>query len=61
MRNQSLDGTGTNYVTVTDENGDALLSGLDAVTISYWSKVNSTKANWAFFAAPNTTAPTYKQ
>ena len=57
----SLDGTGTNYVTVTDENGDALLSGLDAVTISYWSKVNNTNANWAFFAAPDETAPTYKK
>ncbi len=49
----SLSGDGANYLHVTKTDGTALLSDYEEVTISYWSKINNTAANWAFFAAPN--------
>ncbi len=48
-----LDGTGANYLEVTDTEGNALLTGSSELTISYWSKVENTNANWAYFVAPD--------
>lgn len=53
-------GNGT-YLEVTDPEGNALLTDYNALTISYWGKVNNTNANWAFYAAPNAATPTYQR
>ena len=55
----SLDGTGSNYLKVTDTDGNALLSGCEELTVSYWRKVDDTGTNWAFFAAADDDAQTY--
>ena len=55
----SLDGTGSNYLKVTDTDGNALLSGCEELTVSYWRKVDNTGTNWAFFAAADDDAQTY--
>ena len=55
----SLDGTGSNYLKVTDTDGNALLSGCEELTVSYWRKVDNTETNWAFFAAADDDAQTY--
>ena len=55
----SLDGTGSNYLKVTDQDGNALLSGCEELTVSYWRKVDNTGTNWAFFAAADDNAQTY--
>ena len=55
----SLDGTGSNYLKVTDQDGNALLSGCEEITVSYWRKVDDTGTNWAFYAAADNNAQTY--
>ena len=55
----SLDGTGSNYLKVTDTDGNALLSGCEELTVSYWRKVDNTGTNWVFFAAADDDAQTY--
>ncbi len=56
-----LDGTGNNYLTVTGKDGEPLLTDYEEITISFWSKVNNTKANWAFYGAADDKAPKYGQ
>ncbi len=59
----SLDGTGSCYLNVVKEDGDSLLTGLEEMTISYYSKSAGEGSNWTFYAAPNTNrqgnSPTY--
>ncbi len=59
----SLDGTGANYVTVTDLNGNSLLKGCEELTVSYWSKTAKNTGNhkWAFYAAPNNSTQSYQK
>ncbi len=54
-----LDGTGTNYLTVTKENGDSLLMGLEELTISYWNKVDNDASNWVYYMAPDDAGQNY--
>ncbi len=61
QKGKALSLSGGAYLNVTDPEGKALLTGYNALTISYWAKVNNGNANWAFYAAPNTTAPTYQK
>ena len=51
----------SNYLTLTDTDGDSLLAGRDEITISYYSKVSNTSANWAVYAAPDAGTQTYKK
>ncbi|MBE5871379.1 MAG: hypothetical protein E7294_08990 [Lachnospiraceae bacterium] len=51
-----LDGSGNNYLSILKKNGEPLLTGWNEMTISYWSKVNNTKTNWLFYAAPDENA-----
>ena len=45
-----LDGTGSNYLSLINQDGTGVLAGKEHVTISYWSKVTSeaNRANWGF-------------
>ena len=61
QKGKALSLSGGAYLNVTDPEGKALLTGYNALTISYWAKVNNGNANWAFYAAPNTASPTYKK
>ena len=51
-----LDGTNTNWLEVTKEDGSSLLAGVEEMTISYDMKGAS---NWSFYAAPNGNDPVY--
>ncbi len=56
----SLDGTGSVWLNLTKEDGSSLLTGVEELTISYYSKAEQrTENNWAFFAAPNADPQTY--
>lgn len=46
------------YLALTKEDGSGLLTGRDALTISYWSKTEN-KTNWATYIAPSAAAPQY--
>lgn len=56
-----FDGSGNNYLKVTDKDGNPLLTDCKTLTVSYWSKLSKTGQNsdWAFFAAPSDSAQTY--
>ena len=56
-----LDGSASNFLTVTDEDGGSLLTGLDELTISYEMKPDRTGTNWAMYAAPNSGTQDYLQ
>lgn len=49
---------GTDYIEINGANGSPLLTGLETFTVSFASKADNT--SWWFYAAPNTTAQTYK-
>ena len=51
----------SNYLTLTDTDGNSLLAGRDEITISYYSKVSNTSANWAVYAAPDAGTQTYQK
>lgn len=55
--------SGSNFITVTNESGAPLLTGLDEVVISYDSKPSTMSGNggWSFYAATNTTAQVNSQ
>ena len=55
-----LDGTGNNYLKITDTDGNSVLSDCEELTVSYWSKVNNNKSNWAYFMAPDDKKQTYQ-
>lgn len=54
-----LDGTNS-FINITAKNGSSILKGKENITISYDAKPDK-KDGWAFFAAPDATAQTYKQ
>ena len=56
-----LNGTGANFLNVTNAEGEALLTGLDEVTVVFYAKVAGTGANWSLFMAPNTNTQVYQQ
>ena len=47
------------FLTVTDAEGNSLLTGKDAVTFSYDIKNDRTDTNWAFYVAKDANAPAY--
>lgn len=55
-----LDGSASNFLTVTDKDGKSLLTGTREMTVSYEFKPDRTDTNWVLYAAPNSAAPTYK-
>ncbi|MGN0182274.1 MAG: LamG-like jellyroll fold domain-containing protein, partial [Candidatus Ornithomonoglobus sp.] len=56
-----LDGTGATAITLTDANGNSLLTAQTNITISFKVKPTTTATSWWFFAAPNANAQTYQQ
>lgn len=46
------------YITITDNEGKSLLTGLDRFTVSFWSKTDG--QSWWFYTAPDNSAQTYK-
>ena len=56
-----LDGSGSNYLAVTGKDGAPLLTEYEEITISFWSKVNNAKTNWAFYGAADDKAPVYNR
>jgi uncharacterized repeat protein (TIGR02543 family) len=48
-----LDGTSNAYLNVTKSDGTSLLTGYDAITISYDTYVTGSSPNWGFYIAPN--------
>lgn len=62
MRGKSLqfDGTGANFLSVTNADGEALLTGMEEVTIVFYAKVLGTGANWSVFMAPNANTQSYQ-
>ncbi|MGN1116368.1 MAG: glycoside hydrolase, partial [Candidatus Ornithomonoglobus sp.] len=56
-----LDGTRATAITLTDANGNSLLTGQKNITISFKVKPTTTNTSWWFFAAPNANAQTYQQ
>ncbi len=54
-----LDGSNTNFLTVTDKDGGSLLAGVSEMTISYEFKPDRSETNWVMYAAPNSSAPNY--
>lgn len=55
----SLDGSNSNWLNVTKENGESLLTGLNEVTFSYYSKRESSGQGWALYASSSTAGPVY--
>lgn len=56
---------GSDYLSVTKQDGSPLLTGLDEFTISYWVRPTAqystgTSGNWAFFASPNAAPQNYQ-
>ncbi len=57
-----LDGSSDNFLTVTDAEGNSLLSGATELTISYEAKPDqSSTTNWVFYAAPNGNQQVYNK
>lgn len=55
-----LDGT-SDFLEVTKENGESLLTGVKEMTVSFQAKPESAATNWGFYAAPNDDEQTYQQ
>ena len=51
-----LDGNASNYLSITDKDGNSLLAGKTEITVSYDVKPDRTATSWVFYAAPNTDA-----
>lgn len=56
-----FDGTSGTVVTLTDANGNSLLTGQKNITISFKVKPTTKTTSWWFFAAPNSSAQTYQK
>ena len=59
---KALELSGSQYLNVTKEDGTSLLTGLEGITVSFFSKSqdeNRDGAGWAFYAAPDDTPPVY--
>lgn len=55
-----LNGTGSNYLSVTDTDGASLLAGLEELTVTFYAKVTNTGTSWSVFLAPNNDAQVNK-
>lgn len=61
-KGKALNLSNKQYLTVASDDNSSLLTGLEGITVSYFSKAadpNKDGAGWAFYAAPNTDAPKY--
>ena len=56
-----LNGSGANFLNITNAEGEALLTGLDEITIVFYAKVAGNGANWSVFMAPDTAGQVYAQ
>ena len=56
-----FDGTNSTVVTLTDANGNPLLTGQKNITIMFKVKPTVTTTSWWFYAAPSASAQTYQQ
>jgi len=54
----SLDGTGSNYLTLKNAQGECLLNEEEEITVSYWSQTKNEGTNWAFYASGDKEAQT---
>jgi hypothetical protein len=54
-----LNGT-DQFLTVTDKDGNSLLTGVKELTVSFQMNPGQSKTNWGFFAAPNVNQQTYR-
>ncbi len=54
-----LDGTGNSALKVTKEDGNSLLTGVNELTVSYYSRPTDERTNWGFYAAASADAPKY--
>ncbi|WP_026493717.1 family 43 glycosylhydrolase [Butyrivibrio sp. XPD2002] len=53
-----LDRKSKQYLTLTNEDGSSLLSGLDELTVNYWSNTEvKNETQWLFYAAGSSDAP----
>ena len=59
-RGKALQLSGNQYLNVTKEDGTSLLTGLEGITVSYYSKCKADgHSGWSFYAAPSTEAPVW--
>lgn len=56
-----LDGTGESALKVTKENGKSLLTGVDELTVSYYSRPTDNRTNWGFYAAQDEESPNFNK
>ncbi|MBQ3110963.1 MAG: heparinase II/III family protein [Clostridia bacterium] len=56
-----LNGSGSNFLNVTNAEGEALLTGLDEITVVFYAKVAGSGANWSLYMAPDSASQTYAQ
>ncbi len=56
-----LNGTGANFLNLTNAEGEALLTGLDEITIVFFAKVVGSGANWSVYMAPDVSSQVYAQ
>ncbi len=56
-----LNGSGSNFLNVTNVEGEALLTGLDEITVVFYAKVAGSGANWSLYMAPDSASQTYAQ
>ena len=56
-----FDGTSATQITLTDANGNSLLTGLDELTVSFKYKPVATTTSWMFYAAPDNNTQTNNQ
>ena len=54
-----LDGSGESALKVTKDDGSSLLTGVDELTVSYYSRPTDKRTNWGFYAAANDGSVTY--
>ena len=54
-----LDGTGNSALKVTKEDGSSLLTGVEELTVSYYSRPTDKRTNWGFYAAANENSSKY--
>ena len=54
-----LNGT-DQFLTVTDKDGNSLLTGVKELTVSFQMNPGQSATNWGFFAAPNASQQTYR-
>ena len=58
-KNKSLKFEGGSWLKVTDSNGKSPLTGLDEITVNYFSKGGNGGAGWSLFAVRNDETPSY--